>query len=490
MTLGDGAWSWFADPRAVHDPQRAMTYVGWVARNGDVKLAAYDHSALVRTTVDLHPGLQVDDHANPAIQLLPDGRIRVFYSAHAGSPLYYRTSVQAGSVTAWDAEQTVPGNTPGTRGYTYPNPVRLATESRTYLFWRGGNFNPTFATQEDGSATWSAPRNLIFVAGQRPYVKYDSDGLDTIHIAFTNAHPRESPDVNLYYVAYRAGELRHADGTRAGTPLAPISPSDADLVYDGRENTWVHDVAHGPDGRPVIVFARFPSLDDHRYMYARWTGRAWSAHEIVAAGGSISGDGQEHQYSAGITLDHEDPSVVYLSRPVAGTYEIETWRTPDGGATWSHAAVTVGSEAANVRPVSPRGLIPFSSDLALVWMHGVYSSYVDYKTSLRTAPATGGHEPPLADIELAPRSGPAPQEVAFDGRASADGDRTIVDWEWDFGDGEHGTGAAVRHIYAAPGRYFPALTVRDDAGARDVAVEEVVVGPVAAAYGARLTNAG
>ncbi|HZC13091.1 MAG TPA: hypothetical protein VE270_03635, partial [Thermoleophilaceae bacterium] len=32
-SLGDGAWSWFGDPRAV--TLDGMTYVGWVDREGD-----------------------------------------------------------------------------------------------------------------------------------------------------------------------------------------------------------------------------------------------------------------------------------------------------------------------------------------------------------------------------------------------------------------------------------------------------------------------
>jgi PKD repeat protein len=478
MTLGDGAWSWFADPRAVHDAARGRTYVGWVTRDGDVKVAAYDHLTFARTTANLHPALERDDHANPAIQLLPDGRLRVFYSRHTGPQMYHRTSVAPGDVSAWHEEQTVPGNTVGPRGYTYPNPIRLEAERRTYLFWRGGNYQPTFATQADGSEAWSAPSSLINVPGERPYAKYDSDGADTIHVAFTNAHPREADDVNIYYVAYRGGELRRADDTLAGTLAAPLVPGPAELVYDGPQNAWVHDVAHDAEGRPVIVFARFPEPGDHRYMYARWTGAEWAVHEIAAAGGSISDDGREEQYSAGITLDHEDPSVVYLSHPVDGAYEVETWRTLDGGASWGERRViTSGSSVKNVRPVSPRGLMPFTSDLAVVWMRGVYTSYVDYSTSITTILATGGNAPPVADAELSPRTGPAPQEIAFDGRASRDADGQIAEWRWDFGDGGQATGAQVRHVYGRPGRYFPALTVLDDGGRTDVAVEEVQIGP-------------
>jgi hypothetical protein len=41
---GDGAWSWFGDPRAVfYAGERRCTYVGWVNSFGDVVIGQYDH---------------------------------------------------------------------------------------------------------------------------------------------------------------------------------------------------------------------------------------------------------------------------------------------------------------------------------------------------------------------------------------------------------------------------------------------------------------
>ncbi len=473
-SLGDGAWSWFADPRAVHHQGR--TYIGWVARDGDVKVSAYDHATRSRTTALIAPAVEVDDHANPALQVLPDGRLRVYYSPHAASPMSYRTSVRAADVTAWEPARTIPANTPGGYGFTYPNPVRLAREATTYLFWRGGNFNPTFATQPDGTDTWSAPRTLISVPNERPYVKVDSNGEDTIHFGFTNAHPNEAGDVNIYYAAYRDGPAVHGrTGRASGRSARRSRPAQSDTVYDTGRKAWVHDIAQDAQGRPVIVFASFAATSDHRYMYARWTGSAWDVQELTAAGGSISEDGKELFYSGGITLDHEDPSTVYLSRPVNGVHEIETWTTADGGATWTRRAVTEQSTAKNVRPVSPRGLLPFSSDLSVAWMRGAYPSYIDYRTSITTLLLTGGNAPPVADATLAPRSGPAPQEVTFDARASRDEDGTVAAYHWDLGDGTTATGEQIRHRYERPGRYFPALTVTDDHGAADTFIAEVTV---------------
>ena len=67
----------------------------------------------------------------------------------------------------------------------------------------------------------------------------------------------------------------------------------------------------------MIVYAVFPSARRHQYRYARWTGRRWERHVIVRnSGPSISSAQFERFYAGGITLDHRNPSIVYLSRRV------------------------------------------------------------------------------------------------------------------------------------------------------------------------------
>ena len=492
-TFGDGAWSWFADPRAVHHQgAHRRTYVGWVARDGDVKVSAYDHDTLTRTTARIAPRLEVDDHANPAIQILPDGRVRAYYSAHGGARMWYRTSLEPEDVSAWGPAVAMPANSSGTRGFTYPNPVHLTAEGRTFLFWRGGNYKPTFAVQADGSETWTGVQTLISdpqAPNARPYAKYDTDGT-TIHVAFTNAHPNESNDVNIYYAAYRDGALRRADGTPIGSLERTIAPREADLIYDEPHNAWIHDVAHDDQGRPVLVYAAFvpnpaPNPDAahrfvHRYFYSRWTGERWATWPITAAGGSIAEDPREPYYSGGITLDHEDPRTVYLSREVAATFEVETWSTPDGGETWVSAAVTAGSDTENVRPVSPRGMLPFSGDMSVLWMRGEYPYYLTYQTSIATILRTGANVPPVADATTSSRTGLALHDMGFDGRPSHDSDGAVAGYDWDFGDGAQATGPQVSHAYQNAGRYFASLTVTDNSGARDTYVMEVVIDPAVA----------
>jgi PKD repeat protein len=488
--LGGGAWSWFGDPRAVtHD---GRTYVGWVDLQGDIKVSSYDHDTHERVTAVLQARLNRDDHANPSIHVLPDGRLMVFYSRHVGPAMHYRISSQPESVRSWDPPQMVPVNVPGNpnRGYTYPNPIYLGDEDRLYLFWRGGNYNPTYSTRDDVTGQWSAARNLIHMQGERPYVKYASSGDDTIHVAYTNAHPNEFGDVNIYYARVHDGTIERAGGQQIGTLAGPpISPEAGNEIFDEAEQAWVHDVAADSLGRPVIVFAAFPSAADHRYWYARWTGTAWERHEITPAGGSFREDGGSPYYSGGLTLDHEDPSRVYLSRQVArDSWQVGTWETANGGADWTSQVVSLPEAQRNVRPVSPRGMPnPFEDDLSVIWMRGSYPSWRDYQTSIV---AVAGEEnlPPVADAEPSVRSGRAPLPVRFTSLAE-DPDGAVSQWQWDFGDGTGASGAEVTHTYNDPGRYFATLTVKDDAddpmtptdeSATTTFVEEITVGLPAA----------
>ena len=473
--IGDGAWSWFGDPRAVtHTGAHTRTYTGWVDLEGDIKVSSYDHLTGDRVTAVLQARLNEDDHANPSIQMRPDGRLVVYYSRHVGPSMHYRVSSNPEDVSAWEPPQTVPTNTPGIRGYTYPNPLRLEAEDRTYLFWRGGNYNPTFSIQNDGETGWSPARTLITMPGERPYVKYDSSGGDTIHVAYTNAHPNEFGDVNIYYARVRAGKIERVGGEQIGSLDDPISPGEGNLVYDGVEQTWVHDVAADSSGRPVIVFASFPSATDHRYHYARWTGSAWDVHQITPAGGTFREDGGSPYYSGGLTLDHEDPSRVYLSRQAGpGAWQVETWTTADGGASWSSEAVA--SAGKNVRPVSPRGMNGSGGDMSVLWMNGGYPSYVDYDTAIQALMPSATNAPPIADAEPAVRSGRAPLEVTFETTGSSDPDGSIASYDWDFGDGASATGSEPTHTYSSGGRYFPSLTVTDNDGASTTLIDEVLV---------------
>jgi hypothetical protein len=222
-------------------------------------------------------------------------------------------------------------------------------------------------------------------------MKVASNGRDVIHFAFTNGHPRDEPLNSIYYVRYQDGEFTRADGSVVGSMRRlPLDHGRAERVYDGGATgvrAWIWDVAADVVGNPVIVYARLPEESDHRYHYARWNGEAWVDTELTSAGGWFPRTPEgvtepEPHYSGGVVLDHDNPSVVYLSRQVADVFEIERWWTLDGGLTWHSMPITRGSANDNVRPFVIRNHAPSSP--AVLWMENRhYRHYLDYESAIR-----------------------------------------------------------------------------------------------------------
>ncbi len=343
--------------------------------------------------MSLHEKLNQDDHANPALLLLQDGRMVVFYSGHAGPQMRYRIMEEPENIDSFGPERTVVPYEPSLEyEYTYPNPVRLTAENnRIYLFWRGNVNEPVFATSEDDALTFGPVRRLMTSSDKVPYVKVHGDGERRIHFAFTESHPRYDEFNSVYYASYVEGKFVRADGsTIRDMAQLPFNVEEGDLVYDAKktgERAWVWDVAADVNGSPVIVYARFPSETDHRYHYARWNGSAWKDYELTAAGGAFPDtpanvEEPEPHYSGGIVIDHENPSVVYLSRPIRGVFEIERWTTPDFGASWKVEAVTKASIKDNVRPYVIRDY-PAGKKPSVMWMQkDRYETYTQFQGSI------------------------------------------------------------------------------------------------------------
>jgi PKD repeat protein len=85
--------------------------------------------------------------------------------------------------------------------------------------------------------------------------------------------------------------------------------------------------------------------------------------------------------------------------------------------------------------------------------------------------------PPTADAN-GPYTGQAGSPVAFDGSGSSDPEDNIVSYDWDFGDGNTGTGETPSHTYAAADLYTVSLTVTDEGGASDTATTTATINPV------------
>ncbi len=86
-------------------------------------------------------------------------------------------------------------------------------------------------------------------------------------------------------------------------------------------------------------------------------------------------------------------------------------------------------------------------------------------------------QPPRAVIS-APDAGEVRQPVTFEGGGSTPGSGQIVRYDWSFGDGTTGSGAAVSHVYARAGDYTVTLRVTDSGNQAASASHAIAISPV------------
>ena len=93
-----------------------------------------------------------------------------------------------------------------------------------------------------------------------------------------------------------------------------------------------------------------------------------------------------------------------------------------------------------------------------------------------STPANCGaaNQPPVSDPN-GPYTGTVGVPVAFDGSGSSDPDGSVVSYDWDFGDGNGGSGVSPSHTYGTDGTFTVTLVVTDDAGATDSATTTATV---------------
>lgn len=413
----DGGWCWFQDERVVAD--RGRLVIGSVSagadnanRRGNIDVVSYDPETGRAARVTLReallntPGGAYDDHNAPAFVHRSDGRLLAVYATHGSqNRFYYRISGRPHDAAQWGEEKFfVPSEK---SRITYQNLHRLAKENggrgRIYNFFRGydNSFKPSYAWSDDDGETWQAGGVFIDVPLEfrhRPYVRYASNGTDTVHIFYTEGHPRNY-DNSVYHVFYRDGKLHRSDGSVIrGLAEGLKRPEEGTRIFQGRPDSvaWTSDIHIDAAGHPRVVYsvqkdsAGLPSRQgghDHRYRYARWNGKRWIDSEIAYAGARLYPG--EDDYTGNIALDPSDPDRVLISTnadPATGKelisradnrrhYEIFDGRSADGGRTWKWTAITRDSEVDNIRPVIP---IWEGASAALLWLRGTYRTYSDF----------------------------------------------------------------------------------------------------------------
>ena len=97
--------------------------------------------------------------------------------------------------------------------------------------------------------------------------------------------------------------------------------------------------------------------------------------------------------------------------------------------------------------------------------------------SLSQTLAVGATAPPTATFTFSPSVFAANQDIFFNASGStAVTGRRIVNYGWDFGDGQTASGVTVTHRYSGNGTFKVTLTVVDDSDAQDTDTKDLTVG--------------
>lgn len=291
VATNNGGWNWYVEPSGTHiQPgddlaklyegeakdaegktikytsnndykfQHDRTYMGWVEDSGDIVIAQYDHNTDTYDRVVIHEKLESDDHNNPAVVVLPDGRIMAVYTMHTNEPyMYFRVTKEPEDITqGWWPEQFYYCETnndleANNHGYnaTYPTIFLVHDDPDTdgdviYAGWRGVHWKPTLAKfpmpDEYGRFGSKTDGEVVPVMGQtqvantsyssfddggkndgqrRPYTKYDYDSArNLIYITYTANHPDNDKRNHIYYMTLNVAEQKLY--TASGKELQPL----------------------------------------------------------------------------------------------------------------------------------------------------------------------------------------------------------------------------------------------------------------------------
>lgn len=399
----EGAWCWFADPRALHYENASgsinASYLGYIDVHGNVKATQMDFVNNRRTEVLIRSAFQPDDHNNPTFIVLPDERVMIFYTRHTDEPkIWYRVSVKPGDISQLGEEKfiSVKNNT------TYPSPFILSDDpTHIYLCWRGINWHPTIARitmpdAEDNVTVDFGPKQIVQSTGARPYAKYQSNGKDKIYLAYTTGHPDNEMPNWLYFNVIdinngngpilkdiKGNTLKNvADGTFSVNKTSTYLSQYPYTVVDHSDNirNWVWQIALDKEEHPVIALVHIDNAKtSHVYHYSRWTGSAWRDTWVQYGGHAFhqNWNQTERCYSGGMAIDPDNVNDLYLSIPTSngaynkdGVYEIWKYTIDDNGTAGTPVQLTSGSTKNNMRPF----ILPGSknSKLRLAWMNGDY----------------------------------------------------------------------------------------------------------------------
>lgn len=425
IPTSNGIWTWFNEPVAAYDSTSNSTLAGWVDSAGKVWMGQYWHAYQYYAVIPLRGGnvLQVDDHVNPAVLPLVNGKFLAAYSVHNGAS-YAAITNTAGDIRGRMTETALADGSTYVDAYAH---LCQTTDSSNTIWWffRRGSANPRpvcFRVNQSGGTggSWTANASCVNLfryngSTNRPYFRIYQSGR-RIDFAITDGQPSEVSTNSLYHFYMSVS----ADGTQfslyksddtlidtwaisGGTGTVnsltlPLNITDNRFtqVFSGATNKcWVWDIKSVNSSLQILytTYSTTTNTDDtHKYRRATLSGGSWSSEDICYAGDSSSpgtvgrvpqwiypdsATTGEINYSPGICLDPNTTDRVYIGKKYAdGDSRISQW--DKSGGTWSLTSTLASNSKINARPFAVYGR---AQTQILWWTANPYTTYASWTST-------------------------------------------------------------------------------------------------------------
>lgn len=322
-------------------------FVGYARDSGSFYAAQVDEATGAVEGESLIGTLGADRHMNPAMEVLPDGRIVAVYDDHGTARLRVSTNVHD-VLGGWDTVRT-----PAGAEHLYVQPVVTgegAGTERIYVFYtrhaESGNARVAcFVSTDDRGASWSAETVFFTNAGDWVYMTARrSEATGRVLVCCTDDNPAQGP-TSGHLLAYDPSDASWTSAAGAALTL-PVAAGIATRFYD-RAAHGDRDIEFMPmayETASVIYVAmvtRNYTTDNRRFVRCVYDGSAWAYQTIAEGAGTLRN---------ALVMPQSDPNVLFGIVETDGVQDVWRFNTTDDGASWPGTNITSGQLPAVTDP--------------------------------------------------------------------------------------------------------------------------------------------
>lgn len=334
------AWVWHTDSVAIWNEWTLFfSYVDIEKKKNMISSYEPFSKKIFPIDISTEKSFVKDSHDHAAFTVLPDKKLFISYNRHWEDKwFFYRKSKINKPKTLADFSEEYFYNYETENFTCYSNTYYLKKEKTLNNFMRWLDNKPTLVSSNDLWKTWSEPKQIIKNNAIRPYVHYASNWIDKVDLIYSDWHPRLQKN-SIYHIYYKNKNFYKSDWTfiksLENLPIDNEKKSEKwTIIYNYSEKkwwendwiddwipfwrAWVQDLEYWKDWLPVAVFTVSLNLEEdfekkRIFYYYAWLTEEniWKKKMIAQAWNPLYKT--ETDFSWWITLDPNDPSILYYS---------------------------------------------------------------------------------------------------------------------------------------------------------------------------------